>query len=73
MQVVGKKERALAYFGSIYFCIYGGVVFDTGISDVDGEQTKACFFGYCRFRHINIANLKHFYMPIHSARKEGNL
>jgi len=44
MRASDKKERALAYVCGIYFCIYGGVVLNTGISDVDGKAGESLLF-----------------------------
>lgn len=44
MQVSGKKERALAYFCGIYFCIYDGIVFDIVIFDVDDKAGESLLF-----------------------------
>ena len=44
MRASDKKERALAYVCGIYFSIYGGVVLNTGISDVDGKAGESLLF-----------------------------
>lgn len=46
MRASDKKERALAYVCGIYFCIYGGVVLNTGISNVDGKAGESLLFLY---------------------------